>query len=136
MTDTRGTAIMNRIFLEYAAHKGKIQGRRTGTLIAMETGEAVAFALWNLEDRGPMMIHPGDKVYKGMIIGQHTRDNDLEVNVMKGKKLTNMRSSGTDEAVRLTTPLQMTLEKSLAYYFRRRVGRSDAAKYPPAQGAS
>ncbi len=115
MTDTRGTAIMNRIFLEYAPHKGKIQGRRTGTLIAMETGEAVAFAMWNLEDRGPMMIHPGDKVYQGMIIGQHTRDNDLEVNVMKGKKLTNMRSSGTDEAVRLTPPLQMTLEKSLAY---------------------
>jgi GTP-binding protein len=115
MTDTRGTAIMNRIFLEYAEHKGKIQGRRTGTLIAMEKGEAVAFALWNLEDRGAMMIHPGAKVYQGMIIGEHTRDNDLEVNVMKGKKLTNMRSSGTDVAVRLTPPLQMTLEKSLAY---------------------
>lgn len=115
MTDTRGTAIMNRVFLEYAVYKGKIQGRRTGTLIAMDKGEAVAFALWNLEDRGPMMIHPGDKVYQGMIIGEHTRDNDLEVNVLKGKKLSNVRASGTDEAVRLTPPLQMTLERSLAY---------------------
>ena len=81
----------------------------------MDKGEAVAFALWNLEDRGPMMIHPGDKVYQGMIIGEHTRDNDLEVNVLKGKKLTNVRASGSDEAVRLTPPLQMTLERSLAY---------------------
>jgi len=115
LSDTRGTAIMNRIFHQYAPHKGKIQGRHTGVLIAMEQGEAVAFALWNLEDRGPMMIHPGTKVYGGMIVGEHNRDNDLEVNVLKGKKLTNMRASGTDEAVRLTTPLQMTLEKSLAY---------------------
>ncbi|MCL4148337.1 UNVERIFIED_CONTAM: hypothetical protein GTU68_063534, partial [Idotea baltica] len=115
LSDTRGTAIMNRVFHEYAPHKGKIQGRHTGVLIAMDKGEAVAFALWNLESRGPMMIHPGDKVYGGMIIGEHTRDNDLEVNVLKGKKLSNVRASGTDEAVRLTTPLQMTLEKSLAY---------------------
>ena len=115
LTDTRGTAIMNRVFHEYAPHKGKIQGRHTGVLIAMDQGEAVAFALWNLEDRGPMMIHPGDKVYGGMIIGEHTRDNDLEVNVLKGKKLTNVRASGTDDAVRLTPPLQMTLERSLAY---------------------
>lgn len=115
LSDTRGTAIMNRVFHEYAPHKGKITGRHTGVLIAMEQGEAVAFAMWNLEDRGPMMIHPGDKVYGGMIIGEHTRDNDLEVNVLKGKKLTNMRASGSDEAVRLTPPLQMTLEKSLAY---------------------
>jgi GTP-binding protein len=109
LSDTRGTGIMNRVFLLYAPHKGRIQGRRTGTLIAMDKGEAVAFALWNLEDRGPMIIHPGDKVYQGMIIGEHTRDNDLEVNVLKGKKLTNVRASGTDEAVRLTPPLQMTL---------------------------
>lgn len=115
LSDTRGTGIMNRVFLEYAPFKGRIQGRRTGTLIAMDKGEAVAFALWNLEDRGPMMIHPGAKVYQGMIIGEHTRDNDLEVNVLKGKKLTNVRASGSDEAVRLTPPLQMTLEKSLAY---------------------
>ncbi|MDX1291934.1 MAG: translational GTPase TypA [Hyphomonas sp.] len=115
LSDTRGTAIMNRVFHEYAPHKGKIQGRHTGVLIAMEQGDAVAFALWNLEDRGPMMIHPGDKVYGGMIVGEHNRDNDLEVNVLKGKKLSNVRASGTDEAVRLTPPLQMTLEKSLAY---------------------
>ncbi|MEE2923089.1 translational GTPase TypA [Hyphomonas sp.] len=115
LSDTRGTAIMNRVFHDYQPHKGKIQGRHTGVLIAMDQGEAVAFALWNLEDRGPMMIHPGDKVYGGMIIGEHNRDNDLEVNVLKGKKLSNVRASGTDEAVRLTPPLQMTLEKSLAY---------------------
>ena len=115
LSDTRGTAIMNRIFHEYSPYKGKIQGRHTGVLIAMEQGEAVAFALWNLEDRGPMMIHPGAKVYGGMIVGEHNRENDLEVNVLKGKKLTNMRASGTDEAVRLTPPLMMTLEKSLAY---------------------
>jgi len=115
LTDTRGTAIMNRVFHDYAPYKGKIQSRHTGVLIAMDKGEAVAFALWNLEDRGPMMIHPGDKVYQGMIIGEHTRDNDLDVNVLKGKKLTNVRASGSDEAVRLTPPLQMTLERSLAY---------------------
>ncbi|MEM1151524.1 MAG: translational GTPase TypA [Pseudomonadota bacterium] len=115
LTDTRGTAIMNRVFHAYAPHKGTIRSRHTGVLIAMDKGEAVAFALWNLEDRGPMMIHPGDKVYQGMIIGEHTRDNDLDVNVLKGKKLTNVRASGSDEAVRLTPPLQMTLERSLAY---------------------
>ena len=115
LSDTRGTAIMNRVFLEYAPYKGAIKGRHTGVLVSMEQGEAVAFALWNLEDRGPMMIHPGDKVYQGMIIGEHNRDNDLEVNVLKGKKLSNVRASGTDEAVRLTPPLQMTLERSLAY---------------------
>ncbi len=115
LSDTRGTAIMNRLFHDYAPHKGQIRGRHTGVLISMEQGEAVAFALWNLEDRGPMMIHPGTKVYQGMIIGEHTRDNDLEVNVLKGKKLSNVRASGSDEAVRLTPPLQMTLEKSLAY---------------------
>jgi GTP-binding protein len=115
LSDTRGTAIMNRVFHEYAPHKGKIQGRHTGVLIAMEQGEAVAFALWNLEDRGPMMIHPGDKVYGGMIIGEHTRDNDLEVNVLKGKKLTNMRASGSDEAVKLTPPIRMTLDRALSW---------------------
>ncbi len=115
LSDTRGTAIMNRIFHDYAPYKGRIQGRHTGVLIAMEQGEAVAFALWNLEERGPMMIHPGTKVYGGMIVGEHTRENDLEVNVLKGKKLTNIRASGSDEAVRLTPPMQMTLEKALAY---------------------
>jgi GTP-binding protein len=115
LTDTRGTAIMNRIFHTYAPHKGEIQGRRTGVLISTDAGEAVAYALWNLEDRGPMMIEPGWKVYRGMIVGEHTRDNDLEVNVLKGKKLTNIRTHSKDEAVRLTPPIRMTLEKALAY---------------------
>ncbi|MEM6627746.1 MAG: translational GTPase TypA [Pseudomonadota bacterium] len=115
LSDTRGTAVMNRIFHEYAPHKGQITGRHTGVLISNAKGESVAFALWNLEDRGPMMIGAGEKVYEGMIIGEHTRGNDLEVNVLKGKKLTNVRASGSDEAVRLTTPMKMTLERALAY---------------------
>ncbi len=115
LTDTRGTAIMNRLFHAYAPYKGDIPGRRNGVLISNEQGEAVAYALWNLEDRGPMMIEPGWKVYQGMIVGEHTRDNDLEVNVLKGKKLTNIRTQSKDEAVRLTPPIRMTLEKSLAY---------------------
>jgi GTP-binding protein len=115
LTDTRGTAIMNRLFHGYAPYKGEIEGRRNGVLIASDSGEAVAFALWNLEDRGPMMIEPGWKVYPGMIVGEHTRGNDLVVNVLKGKKLTNIRTHAKDEAVRLTPPLPMTLEKALAY---------------------
>ncbi|MBV9753123.1 MAG: translational GTPase TypA [Hyphomicrobiales bacterium] len=115
LTDTRGTAVMNRLFHAYAPFKGEIAGRRNGVLIANEQGEAVAYALWNLEDRGPMMIEPGWKVYQGMIVGEHTRDNDLEVNVLKGKKLTNIRTTSKDEAVRLTPPVRMTLEKALAY---------------------
>ena len=115
LTDTRGTAIMNRLFHSYAPYKGSIQGRRNGVLISNEQGEAVAYALWNLEDRGPMMIEPGWKVYKGMIVGEHTRGNDLVVNVLKGKKLTNIRTTSKDEAVRLTPPIRMTLEKALAY---------------------
>ena len=115
MTDTKGTAIMNRLFHAYAPWKGEIQGRRNGVLLSTDSGEAVAYAMWNLEDRGPMMIEPGWKVYQGMIIGEHTRDNDLEVNVLKGKKLTNVRAAGKDEAVRLTPPIRMTLEKALAY---------------------
>jgi GTP-binding protein len=115
LTDTRGTAVMNRLFHAYAPFKGDIAGRRNGVLIANEQGEAVAYALWNLEDRGPMMIEPGWRVYQGMIVGEHTRDNDLEVNVLKGKKLTNIRTTSKDEAVRLTPPIRMTLEKALAY---------------------
>ena len=115
LSDTRGTAIMNRIFHEYAPHKGQIVGRHTGVLISNGKGESVGFALFNLEDRGPMMIGAGVKVYEGMIIGEHTRGNDLEVNVLKGKKLTNVRASGTDEAIRLTTPMKMSLERALAY---------------------
>lgn len=115
LSDTRGTAIMNRVFHEYTPYRGKIQGRPTGTLISMLQGDAVAFALWNLEDRGPMMISPGAKVYAGMIIGEHTRGNDLEVNVLKGKKLTNVRASGKDDTIQLTPPIKMTLEKALSY---------------------
>ncbi|HEY6024452.1 MAG TPA: translational GTPase TypA [Pseudolabrys sp.] len=115
LTDTRGTAIMNRLFHAYAPHKGPIQGRRNGVLISNDKGDAVAYALWNLEDRGPMMIEPGWKVYNGMIVGEHTRGNDLIVNVLKGKKLTNIRTTSKDEAVRLTPPIRMTLEKALAY---------------------
>jgi GTP-binding protein len=115
LTDTRGTAIMNRLFHAYAPFKGPIQGRRNGVLISNEKGDAVAYALWNLEARGPMMIEPGWKVYNGMIVGEHTRGNDLIVNVLKGKKLTNIRTTSKDEAVRLTPPIRMTLEKALAY---------------------
>lgn len=115
LTDTRGTGIMNRLFHAYAPYKGTIQGRRNGVLISTDAGDAVAYALWNLEDRGPMMIEPGWKVYRGMIVGEHTRDNDLEVNVLKGKKLTNIRTTSKDEAVRLTPPIRMVLERALAY---------------------
>jgi GTP-binding protein len=115
LTDTRGTAIMNRLFHGYAPYKGDIQGRRNGVLISNDQGEAVAYAMFKLEDRGPMMIEPGWKVYRGMIVGEHTRDNDLEINILKGKQLTNIRTTSKDEAVRLTPPIQMPLEKALAY---------------------
>ncbi|SKA20840.1 translational GTPase TypA [Consotaella salsifontis] len=115
LTDTRGTAVMNRLFHDYQPYKGDLMGRTNGVLIANEAGESVAYAMFNLEDRGPMLIDPGVKVYAGMIIGIHTRDNDLEVNVLKGKKLTNVRAAGKDEAVRLTPPIRMTLERALAW---------------------
>ncbi len=115
LSDTRGTAIFNRTFLEYQPYRGEIPTRNTGVLIANGDGEAVAYALFNLEDRGPMIVSPGDKVYEGMIIGEHSRGNDLEVNVLRGKQLTNIRSAGKDEAVRLTTPMKMSLEKALSY---------------------
>ncbi|AWK85612.1 translational GTPase TypA [Azospirillum thermophilum] len=115
LTDTRGTGIMNRLFHGYAPYKGPIAARRTGVLISNSDGTAVAYALWNLEDRGPMLIDPGVPVYQGMIVGEHTRGNDLEVNVIKGKQLTNIRTTSKDEAVRLTPPIQMTLEKALSY---------------------
>ncbi|HET8920615.1 MAG TPA: translational GTPase TypA [Xanthobacteraceae bacterium] len=115
LTDTRGTAVMNRLFHTYGPHRGEIAGRSNGVLISTDQGEAVAYAMWNLEDRGPMMIEPGWKVYRGMIVGEHTRGNDLEVNVLKGKKLTNIRTHAKDEAIRLTPPIRMTLEKALAY---------------------
>jgi len=115
LTDTRGTGIMYRLFHAYVPYKGPIASRRTGVLIANAEGEAVAYALWNLEDRGPMFIQPQTKVYAGMVVGEHTRGNDLEVNVLKGKQLTNIRAAGKDDAVRLTPPVEMTLEKALSF---------------------
>ena len=115
LTDTRGTCVLNRIFHGWTPHKGPIQGRRAGVLISMEAGQSVAYALWNLEERGRMFIGAQEDVYQGMIIGEHSRENDLEVNPLKGKKLTNVRASGTDEAVRLTTPVTMSLEQAIAY---------------------
>ncbi|WP_227268080.1 translational GTPase TypA [Roseobacter weihaiensis] len=115
LTDTRGTGVLNRVFHGWAPHKGAIPGRRAGVLISMENGTSVAYALWNLEERGKMMIGAQADVYTGMIIGEHSRENDLEVNPLKGKKLTNVRASGTDEAVRLTTPITLSLEEAIAY---------------------
>jgi GTP-binding protein len=115
LTDTRGTGVLNRVFHGWVPHKGAIPGRRAGVLISMENGQSVAYALWNLEERGRMFIGAQADVYQGMIIGEHSRDNDLEVNPLKGKKLTNVRASGTDEAVRLTTPITMSLEEAIAY---------------------
>ncbi len=115
MTDTRGNGVLNRIFHGWTPYKGAIQGRRQGVLISMEDGVSVAYALWNLEERGKMFIGAQEQVYQGMVIGEHSRDNDLEVNPLKGKKLTNVRASGTDEAVRLTPPVRMSLEEAIAY---------------------
>ena len=115
LSDTRGTGMMNRIFHSYAPYKGAIQSRRTGVMISNAKGDAVAYAMWKLQDRGPMLIVPGSKVYEGMIIGEHSKENDLDVNVLEGKKLTNIRASGKDDAIRLTPPLQQTLEKAIAY---------------------
>jgi GTP-binding protein len=115
LSDTRGTAVMNRLFHSYAPFKGEIQSRRTGVLISNGDGEAVAYALFNLEERGPLMIGPQTRVYQGMIVGEHSRENDLEVNVLKGKKLTNVRAAGKDDNLALTPPLRMTLEKVMSY---------------------
>jgi GTP-binding protein len=115
LTQTRGTGVMNRLFHAYGPHKGEIEGRRVGVLLSTDAGEAVAYALWNLEERGTMFVNPGDKVYQGMIIGENSRDNDLEVNPLKAKQLTNIRASGKDEAIRLTPPRVMTLEQAISY---------------------
>ncbi|WP_026756547.1 translational GTPase TypA [Sediminimonas qiaohouensis] len=115
LTDTRGTGVLNRVFHGWAPHKGSIPGRRAGVLISMENGVSVAYALWNLEERGRLFIGAQEQVYQGMIIGEHSRENDLEVNPLKGKKLTNVRASGSDDAVRLTTPVTLSLEEAIAY---------------------
>lgn len=115
LTLTRGTGIMAHVFDEYAPTKADIPGRRNGVLISQEQGEAVAYALWNLEDRGRMFVTPGERLYEGMIIGMHSRENDLVVNPIKGKKLTNVRASGKDEAVTLTPPIRLTLESAVEF---------------------
>jgi len=115
LTDTRGTGVLNRVFHGWTPWKGEIIGRRAGVLISIENGTSVPYALWNLEERGRLFIGPQEDVYEGMIIGEHSRENDLEVNPLKGKKLTNIRASGTDEAVRLTPPVRMSLEQAIAY---------------------
>ncbi|QYO76784.1 translational GTPase TypA [Devosia salina] len=115
LSDTRGTAIFNRLFHSFVPFKGELPGRRTGVLISNGTGQSVAYALWNLEERGAMLIDAGVDIYEGMIIGEHNRENDLEVNALKGKQLTNIRTTSKDEAVRLTTPKKLTLEQSLGY---------------------
>ncbi len=115
MTMTRGTGLMSHVFDDYGPVKPDMPGRHNGVLVSQEQGEAVAYALWNLEDRGRMFVSPGEKIYEGMIIGIHSRDNDLVVNPLKGKKLTNVRASGTDEAVRLTTPIKLTLESAVEF---------------------
>jgi GTP-binding protein len=115
LTDTRGTGVLNRLFHAWEPYKGAIAQRHTGVLISNEQGESTAYALFNLEDRGPMFIGSGEKVYSGMIIGEHTRGNDLEVNVLRAKKLTNIRAAGKDDALLLTPPIKMTLERAIAY---------------------
>ena len=115
MTLTRGVGLMSHVFDDYAPVKPDMPGRHNGVLVSQEQGEAVAYALWNLEDRGRMFVSPNDKIYEGMIIGIHSRENDLVVNPLKGKKLTNVRASGTDEAVRLTTPIKLTLEGAVEF---------------------
>ena len=115
LTETRGTGVLNRVFHSYAPYKGDISGRRNGALVSTETGQAVAYALFNLQDRGVMFVSPQDKVYEGMVVGEHNRNNDLGVNVLKGKKLTNVRASGSDDAILLTPPRHLTLEDMMAY---------------------
>ena len=115
LTETRGTGVLNRIFHSYDVFKGTIKSRRNGVLIATEQGNAIAYALFNIQERGKLFINPQVKVYQGMIIGENSRENDLEVNVLKGKKLTNVRASGSDEAVKLTPPIKMSLEDMMSF---------------------
>ena len=115
LTDTRGSGVLNRVFSHYEPYKGAIEGRRNGALISNSDGETASFALWNLEDRGTMFVGAGEKTYQGMIIGENSKPDDLDVNPMKAKQLTNVRASGKDEAIRLTPPRRLTLEQAIAY---------------------
>ena len=133
LTDTRGTGVLNRVFHGWAPHKGPIPGRRNGVLISMEDGVSVPYALFNLEDRGRFFIGAGEQVYTGMILGEHNRDNDLEVNPLKGKKLTNVRASGKDEAVRADHAGPADAGAGDRLRRGRRAGRGDPAPHPAAQ---
>lgn len=115
LTDTRGTGVMNRMYHSYAPEKGSIDGRHRGVIISMAQGKAVAYALWNLEERGPLFVAPGDNVYGGMLIGEHNKGQDMEANPLKAKQLTNIRAAGSDENILLTPPVKMTLERSISY---------------------
>jgi len=115
LTETKGTGILNRIFHAYEPFKGEFKEKRNGSLISTETGQAVAYAIFNLQDRGVMYIKPQTKVYTGMVVGEHNKENDLEINVLKGKQLTNIRASGSDKAVTLVPPVKMTLEYMISF---------------------
>jgi GTP-binding protein len=115
LTDTRGTGVMNRMFVGYRPWKGPIEGRRNGSLISNSDGEAVQYSLWYLQERGTLFVDPGEKIYVGMILGEHSRDSDLDVNAIKEKKLTNIRAAGKDEAMLLVPPRRMSLEQAIAY---------------------
>ena len=133
LTDTRGTGVLNRVFAAYEPFKGAIEQRHTGVLVSSELGESAAYALWNLEDRGPLFIGAGEKIYPGMIIGEHTRGNDLDVNPLRAKKLTNIRAAGKDDNLLLTPPVRMTLETVDRLRRRRRAGRGHAQGDPAPQ---
>jgi GTP-binding protein len=126
LTDTKGTGVLNRIFHAYVAYKGEIGFKKNGALIATDPGEAVAYALWNLQDRGTMFIKPQQKVYAGMVVGENSKQGDLEVNVLKGKQLSNVRATGADEAIRLTPPRILTLEDMITY-----VGEDELVEVTP-----
>ena len=115
LTDTRGTGIMNRMFAGYGPWKGTLEGRRNGSLISNSDGETVQYSLWYLQERGTLFVDPGEKIYIGMILGEHSRDSDLDVNAIKEKKLTNIRAAGKDEAMLLIPPRRMSLEQAIAY---------------------
>ncbi len=133
MNLTRGSGLMSHVFDGYAPMKGEVAERRNGVLISNENGEAVAYALWYLQERGRMFVNPGEKLYEGMIIGIHSRENDLVVNPIKTKKLTNVRASGKDDAILLTPPIELTLEYARGVHRRRRTGGSHAAVHPHPQ---
>ncbi len=115
LTDTRGSGVMNRLFSGYGPWSGPMEGRRNGSLISTEGGEAIHYALWYLQERGTLFVNPGDKVYEGLILGEHSRESDLDVNPIKEKKLTNVRASGKDDAMLLIPPRRMSLEQAISY---------------------